>query len=414
MSVALDDFSEATPAARRANAPPLPRPRPLTERRLRHFFSLEDFQKAARRHLPHMLYGFASGGVETDAALRDNREAFGDYALIPRGLVDVSARQQTTSLFGVRYAAPFGIPPMGGSALFAYRADEVYARVAAACNIPMILSGASLVRLEEVRAAGTTCWYQAYIPSDEGRIMRLLDRVEAAGFETLVVTVDVPVGANRENNIRNGYSLPLRPSPRMVWQGATHPRWLIETALRTYVRHGMPHIENLDAHRGPPVVSATAMRDEGPRERLSWTDIDAIRRRWPGKLVIKGIVAVADAVLAREHGVDGVMVSNHGGRQLDYAIAPLRVLPEIRAVAGDMAVILDSGVRRGTDVLKALTLGAQFVFVGRPFLFATTVAGEPGLRHAIGLLSDEIHRDMALLGINDLGELGPEHIRKIR
>ncbi len=396
MSVALDGFSEATPAARRPNAPPLPRPRPLTERRLRRFLSLEDFQHAARRHLPGMLYSFASGGVETDAALRDNREAFADYALIPRGLVDVSARQQTTTLFGVRYAAPFGIPPMGGSALFAYRADEVYARVTAACGIPMILSGASLIRLEEVRAAGATAWYQAYIPADEGRIMRLLDRIEAAGFETLVVTVDVPVGANRENNIRNGYSIPLRPSPRVAWQGVTHPRWLVGTALRTYVRHGMPHMENLDAHRGPPVLSPTAMRDEGPRERLSWNEIAAIRRRWPGKLVIKGIVAVADARLAREHGVDGVMVSNHGGRQLDYAIAPVRVLPEIRAVAGDMAVILDSGVRRGTDVLKALTLGAQFVFVGRPFLFATTVAGEPGLRHAIGLLSDEIHRDMAL------------------
>jgi L-lactate dehydrogenase (cytochrome) len=382
-------------------------------RHLRQFLALDDFEAAAERHLPRMLYGFVSGAAETDASLRDNRAAFGELGFVPRVLADVSGRQTGTSLLGKRYAAPFGIAPMGASALSAYRGDLVFARATAAAGIPMILSASSLIPLEDVRAEGPTAWYQAYLPGEPSRIEALVDRVAAAGFDTFVLTADVPVSANRENNVRNGYSLPLRPNARLAWEGISHPRWLFGTALRTLLNHGMPHFENMDATRGPPVLSSNLIRAIGRRDGLSWEHLELIRARWDGHLLVKGILSAEDARIARDCGADGVIVSNHGGRQLDGTVAPLRVLPEIAAVAGGMAVILDCGVRRGTDVLKALALGAHFVFVGRPFLYAAAVAREPGVRHAITLLWEEIHRNMAMLGITDLSQLSPDFLRRL-
>jgi L-lactate dehydrogenase (cytochrome) len=236
----------------------------------------------------------------------------------------------------------------------------------------------------------------------------------AAGFDTFVLTADVPVSANRENNERNGFTTPLRPSAKLFWDGATHPRWLIGTALKTFVNHGMPHFENTDATRGPPILSRDLTRAFGLRDQLAWEHLAFIRERWAGKLIVKGVLAAEDARLARENGADGVIVSNHGARQLDGAIAPLHVLPEIVDAAGDMVVMYDGGIRRGTDVLKALALGAAFVFVGRPFLFAAAVGGEAGARHAAELLAKEIDRDMALLGITRLDQLRPEHVRRMR
>jgi L-lactate dehydrogenase (cytochrome) len=390
------------------------RPASAVPRPLRRFLSLDDFEAAARRHLPRMLYGFVSGAVETDASLRDNRDAFAEWGFVPRVLVDVAPRDTMKTLLGRRYAAPFGIAPMGASALSAYRGDLVFAGASAAAGLPMILSGSSLIRMEEVRVAGPTAWYQAYLPGEPARIEPLVDRVAQAGFDTFVLTVDVPVSSNRENNVRNGYSLPLRPNPRLAWEGISHPRWLFGTALRTLRHHGMPHFENLDATRGPPVLSANLIRAIGRRDGLAWEHLELIRARWPGHLVIKGILSPEDARIARESGVDGVMVSNHGGRQLDGAISPLRALPGVVAEAGGMAVMLDGGIRRGSDVLKALALGAHFVFIGRPFLYAAAVAGEPGVRHAITLLWEEIHRNMAMLGITDLAQMRPEMLMRIR
>ena len=279
-------------------------------------------------------------------------------------------------------------------------------------NVPMILSAASLINLEDVRREYPAAWYQAYLAGDPSRIEPLVDRVAAAGYDTFVVTADVPVSANRENNIRNGFQVPLVLTPRVAWDVATHPRWLFGTWMRTLMSHGMPHFENMDATRGPPVLSQNLMRNIGDRDQLAWKHVELIRRRWKGKLVVKGLLAPQDARIARECGVDGVMVSNHGGRQLDYAVSPLRTLPEIAAQANGMTVMLDSGVRRGTDVIKALALGAQFVFVGRPFLYAAVVAGEPGVCRAIGLLKEEVHRDMALLGVRSIAEITPELVRR--
>ena len=397
-----------------AQQPSEARPAERAPRGLRRFLSLEDFERAARRHLPRMLHGFISGASETDASLRDNREAFAEWGFVPRVLVDTADRDTVTELLGRRYAAPFGIAPMGASALSAYRGDLVFARAAAAAVLPNILSASSLIPLEEVRAEGPTSWYQGYLPGDPSRIEPLVDRVAEAGFDTFVLTVDVPVSANRENNVRNGYSLPLRPTPRLAWQGISHPRWLFGTALRTLVNHGMPHFENMDAFRGPPVLSGNLVRAFGQRDGLSWDHLELIRHRWHGHLVVKGVMSAEDARLAREFGADGVIVSNHGGRQLDGTASPLRVLPAVAAEARGMAVMLDGGVRRGTDVLKALALGARFVFVGRPFLCAAAVRGEPGVRHAITLLWEEVQRNMAMLGITDLSQMGQEHLLRLR
>jgi len=385
----------------------------VVPRALRRYLSLDDFELAARRRLPKFLYGFISGGAETDAARADNRRAFEEYGFVPRVLNDVSGREQTTTLFGKTYAAPFGIPPMGSAALCAYRGDVVLARAAAAMNVPMILSASSLIKLEDVRRENPAAWYQAYLAGEPARIEPLVDRVAAAGYDTFVVTADVPVPANRENNIRNGFQVPLAITPRVAWDIATHPRWLFGAWARTLVKHGMPYFENMDAMRGPPLLSKNLMRNIGQRDQLAWKHVELIRRRWKGKLVVKGLIAPADARIARESGVDGVIVSNHGGRQLDCTVSALRTLPEIAAEASGMTVMLDGGIRRGTDVLKALALGAHFVFVGRPILFAAVAAGEAGVQRALTLLKEEIHRDMALLGVRSIGEISSDLVRRL-
>ena len=297
---------------------------------------------------------------------------------------------------------------MGGTSLAAYDGDTVLARTAAALNIPMIQSGASLTPLEDVKEVGPTAWFQAYLPGRPRRSSRRSSSARsAAGFETLVLTVDVQVAANRENNFRNGYSSPLKPTPRLAWDGAIRPRWLFGTFLRTIMNHGMPHLENMGFER-IPILSGSLERPRLARDGLSWEHVELMRRIWKGKLVLKGVLAKEDVRIARESGVDGIMVSNHGGRQLDGTVAPLRMLPAVKSEAGNMAIMMDSGIRRGTDVLKALALGADFVFIGRPFLYAAAIAGEAGVRHAVKLLREEIDRNMAMLGISKLAEMRRE------
>ncbi|OWW19912.1 alpha-hydroxy acid oxidase [Noviherbaspirillum denitrificans] len=380
-------------------------PEPSLPRKLARILSLDDFEDAARRHLPRPLFGYISGAAEDNRSLDDNREAFDEYCFLTRVLVDVSQRSQGISLFGKHYSAPFGIAPVGISALSAYRGDIVLAESALQANIPAIMSGTSLIPMEEVAARAPGTWFQAYLPADESRIDGLVDRIARAGFETLVVTVDIPVWANRENNIRAGFSTPLRPSLRLAWDGLVRPRWLAGTLARTLLTTGMPHFENSFATRGAPILSRTAIRDTTGREHLNWTHIARIRRAWRGPLVLKGILHPDDAERARSVGADGIIVSNHGGRQLDGAASALRMLPHVLDRVGDLPVMLDGGIRRGTDVLKALALGARAVFAGRPFMYAAAVAGSAGVGRAIQLLHDEVDRNMAMLGINRLDEL---------
>jgi L-lactate dehydrogenase (cytochrome) len=374
--------------------------------RLRKILSLADFEAAARGFLPRPLFGYVSGAAEDGLSLAANRDAFERLKFRPKVLVDVSRRSQETTIFGRTYASPFGIAPVGISAISAYRGDIALAQAAQHDNIPAIMSGTSLIPMETVRAAAPGTWFQAYLPGDGARRDALIDRVKAAGFSTLVVTVDIPVWANRENNVRTGFSLPLRPSLRLAMDGLARPRWLCGTFLRTLINHGMPHFENSFATRGAPMLSASAIRDTTGRDHLSWADIARIRERWRGNLVIKGILHVEDATRAASIGADGIIVSNHGGRQLDGAVEPLQVLPGISdAVGSDLVVMMDSGIRRGADVLKALALGARFVFVGRPFMYAAAVGGAPGVRHAISLLRDEVDRNMAMLGACTVEEI---------
>jgi L-lactate dehydrogenase (cytochrome) len=381
-----------------------------TPRRFRDLLALDDFERHARRLLPDMIFQYVAGAVETGAAMRASREAYSRYSFLPRMMVDTSARNAAVTLFGKTYSAPFGIPPLGGSAFVAYRGDLVFAEAAAQMNVPMILSASALIKLEDVIARNKDSWFQAYLAGDQARIDRLVNRVEAAGYGTLVVTADTPILGNREHNTRSGFSMPIRVTPKVVIQSALHPRWLFGTVARTFLMHGAPHFENTEAERGPPMLSRNAIRNSNARDKLSWRHLEAIRRRWKGTLLVKGLQAPADAVLSRECGADGIVLSNHGGRQLDYAAAPLDVLPQIAAAKGDMKVIVDSGIRRGTDVLKAIALGADFVLIGRPFLYAAAIGGVPSVLHAIGILKAEIDRDMALLGVNRLSELTPDFL----
>jgi L-lactate dehydrogenase (cytochrome) len=382
---------------------------------LANIFCLDDFEPAARRHLPKPLFGYVSGATETNATLIENRRSFSDWTWLPRALVNVAGRSTALELFGKTYAAPFGIAPMAIAALTAYRGDLALAQAAQAASIPMVMSSSSLIPMEDVAAAAPDTWFQVYLPRDEAAAVGLVRRVQRARFGVLVITIDSAVVPNRENNLRNRFRTPVRPDWRFLWDGVTHPRWATGTFLRTMIKHGMPHFENGGATRGLPLVARHADRDFSGREHADWTIIETLRALWDGPLVLKGILHPDDARRARALGADGVIVSNHGGRQLDGAVAPLHVIERVAEACGERTVVMaDSGFRRGTDVLKALSLGAKCVFIGRPFNYAAAVAGADGVTHAIALMKNEIRADLGLLGVNALAELGPHLLERRR
>src|ERR1700744_4588944 len=379
---------------------------------MKNILSLDDFERAAEKRLPSCIFAYVEGGTETNSARTANRKDFGLYDLVPRMFKDVGVRNLEHTLLGERYSAPFGISPMGFCGLTSYRGDLVMARSAAAANIPMVLSATSLIPLEEIRPANPRAWFQAYLRGQLDAIDPMIDRVERAGFETLVITADVPVVGSRENNIRAGFTAPLRPSLRLAWDGITRPRWLTGVLAKTLLTHGVPYFENGEHVRGSPVISPSAIRDFTGQDRLDWGHVRHIRKRWRGKLILKGLLAADDVRLARELGADAVVASNHGGRQLDYAVSALAVLPELLEAAGPMPVFIDGGFRRGTDVIKALALGAAFVFIGRPFNYAAAVGGDKGVAHAVALLREEMDRDMALMGVCSIGEIDRSFVRR--
>ena len=375
--------------------------------------NLNDFQAAAKRVLPRAIYGYVENGSEDETSLQSNREAFLDYRLVTRVLRDVEHRHQTVSLFGKTFAAPFGIAPMGGSAAVTYDADRRMARAASKAGIPFALSGNSITPMERVARVCPGAWFASYQSPNTRAIEGMVSRVADAGFGVFVMTADVPEGSNREKDHRAGFSQPIRFNRKIVLDGMRRPGWVVSTALRTLLTRGVPHIDNLDYNGGPSLFSRSVTKIAS-HASLSWAHVELVRKRWKGPLVVKGLLSREDARIAREAGVDGIVVSNHGGRQLNGAAAPIHVLPGIVEEAKGLTVLIDSGFRRGTDVLTALAMGAHFVLIGRPFLFAAAVGGEAGVRHAIDLLSKEIDRDMAMLGLHRLGEIGPEMLLNVR
>lgn len=384
----------------------------MSKRNLKRFLSLRDFEAEAKALLPKPLFAYVSGAVEDEQSLNENRSAFKQFSFKPNVLVDVSNIDTSIRLFGQKYSTPVGVAPMGLAAMTSYRGDVALAVAAKNAGVMCIMSGSSLIRLEEVMDAAPGTWFQAYLPGQQAQIHALIDRVKQAGVETLVLTVDTPVAANRENNIRAGFSTPLRPSLSLAWQGVTHPKWLLGTFAKTLLCHGMPHFENNYATRGTPILSSNVLRDFSDRGHLTWEHVTAVRHMWSGPLVIKGILNGRDAAKAKSIGADALIVSNHGGRQLDGSVAPLHVLSEIIESAGGLPVMLDSGVRRGTDVLKALALGAMAAWVGRPFNYAATVGGEAGVSHAIDLIKQEVKRDMGLLGVTSVSGITARHVHR--
>jgi isopentenyl diphosphate isomerase/L-lactate dehydrogenase-like FMN-dependent dehydrogenase len=379
----------------------------------RRALNIEDLHAAAARRLPRVAYDFLAGGTEDDVTLAANRAAFERIRLQPRVLVDVSQRSQQTMLWERTFDAPFGIAPTGAAGLYSFEADIALARAARRANVPFVLSTASFVPMERVAAeAGGAPWFQLYMSKDLAQAERLVLRALEAGFEALVITTDIPVGANREYNRRNRFEIPVHLSAGNMLDGLLHPRWLAGVFLRTLVRSGVPRFQNVEVNAGGRITSPTLAEFRSRRDALDWRDFAWLRRLWPKKLMVKGILTVEDARLAAQHGADGIFVSNHGGRQLDGAPSPIEVLaPIVAAVGGRMKIFVDGGFRRGSDIVKGLALGADMVFLGRAPLYGATVGAEDGVLHALELLRKEVDRVMALIGCPTIAQLGPEYLR---
>ena len=378
----------------------------------RRALNIFELQEIARRRLPGGVYGFVEGGVEDNQARDNNRAVFERIRFRPRSPVDVSHRSQQVELFGRKFAAPFGIAPMGIAGVFAFDADIQMAKAAERMNVPFTLSNMSTVSMEVVgEQANHARWLQAYPSNDRERGAKFAARAAAAGYELLMLTTDVPVVSNRENNVRNGFTLPVRITPRLLFDGATHPRWSIEVLGRTLMKYGIPRLENTDRGDRPSILAGPDWDVRDRRVAIDWEFIRYMRDRWKAPLLVKGTLHPADAEMAVRVGLNGVVVSNHGGRQLDGAISPIEALPEIRAAVGkNLKILADSGFRRGTDILKALALGADFILLGRAAMFGVIAGGEEGVAHALSLLKAEVDRDLALLGCTSISALNPEFL----
>jgi isopentenyl diphosphate isomerase/L-lactate dehydrogenase-like FMN-dependent dehydrogenase len=387
--------------------------------RLDDAINIEDLHRMAKRRLPKVAFDFIEGGLEDEHGLKRNTSAFQKHLLLPRYLVDVSKRDQTQTIFDQTFSSPFGISPTGGAGLFRRGADLMLAQAAADANIPYIMSGSSNASMESAaRVAPNHAWYQLYAARDGAISEDLIRRAGDCGLKGLVLTVDVPVHSKRERNMRNGFAnirgnwmraaLSLKPS--LLAEAMTHPGWVVE-----YMRHGgTPVLENWLPYAGANATAEDTVkfnRSQVPAHAQTWKDLEKYRRLFPRTLIVKGIMNPADAVRAAEIGCDGVIVSNHGGRQLDQAPASLDVLPAVKAAVGDrMTVMLDSGVRRGADILIALCLGAQFVFFGRPTLYGAVAGGLPGVKKAVDIFRTEIDTVMAQIGCPSLDQLGPDFL----
>lgn len=358
------------------------------------FFSVEDARIAARGRLPKIIFDLIDGAAGSEYANAQNISQIDQIRLQPRVLVNTENRNLEKNLFGKKWSLPFGIAPMGMCDLSWPGADKMLAAAAVKFNMPMGLSTMASSNIEDTfERAGTNAWFQLYVGQSEDEAFNLVKRAGTSGYDTLILTVDVPIVAPRPREQRNGLQVPLKIGPSQLIDFALHPQWSLATLLA-----GVPQMANQSGQR--------KIERNQIRGRVDWAFLQRLRERWPGKLIVKGVLCAEDAVKIRDAGVDAVYVSNHGGRQLDSAPAAIQMLPIIRAAVGDdFPLLFDSGVRNGEAVIKALALGADFVLLGRPFLYALGAGGESGLHCVINLLSQQIGAALAQLGIPDINDI---------
>ena len=371
--------------------------------------SIEDLRGLAKRRLPRAIFDFFDGGAEDEVTLRENRAAFERIRLLPRVLVDVSKIDTAVDVLGRPSSLPLAIAPTGGISAGRHGAELILARAAKAYGVPFTMATPSAFTIERVaKEVGGRLWFQLYAVRDQEFRRNLVSRAKNAGYEALLVTVDLPVSGKRERDPRNGFHTPYSPNWRNSRDVIFKPAWALDM-----LRHGLPGMANLEGYRfstpvGTDIVTAVGREmDAG----LDWEYIKRLRDEWPGKLLLKGVERPDDAERAAAVGCDGVVVSNHGGRQLDGATPTLDALPAIASAVGTkLTVLLDGGVRRGVDILKARALGAQAVLTGRATLFGAMAGGEPGARRALEILSTELQRAMQLCGVRSAAEIGPHLI----
>lgn len=367
-------------------------------------YNLADLRLRARKILPKGLFEFVDRGTENELALSTLRAALDRVMFRPHVFVDVSARSTSTDFFGKPSAMPLAVAPTGAAGLLWFDGEIQVARAAHNMGVPFILSTASIVSMERVAAeAGGRLWFQLYMWPDRNLSMELVDRAKASGYEALIVTADTPVSPNREYNKHNGFSLPMRISSRNILDVAMHPRWFLNVFARYLMRSGVPVLENY-----PASMRVRLNQPQTPFrcDSLNWDDLRQLRKKWSGPLIVKGILRADDAVRAHECGADAIVVSNHGGRNLDASVPPFTVLPEIiDTLAKRMDVWVDGGMSRGSDVVKAIAMGAKGALVGRGPLWGVSCDGEPGARLALQIYKDEIDRVMAYVGASSVAAL---------
>jgi (S)-mandelate dehydrogenase len=371
--------------------------------------SIEDLRQIARRRLPRAIFDFFDGGAEDEVTLRENRAAFERVRLLPKVLVNVAKVDLGTELFGVRATLPLAIAPTGGISAGRAGAELALARAAKAFGVPFTLATPAAFTIERVaEEVGGRLWFQLYAVREHEFREKLIGRAAKAGYEAMLVTVDLPVSGKRERDPRNGFRTPYNPNWRNSRDVVFKPAWLLEIIM-----HGLPGMANFDGYRfstpqGTDIATAVGREMDAA---LDWEAIKRIRSLWPRKLLLKGVERPEDAERAAAIGCDGVVVSNHGGRQLDGAAPTLEALPNVaRAVGSRMTVLLDGGVRRGVDILKARALGAHGVLTGRATLFGAMAGGEPGARRALEILASELERSMQLCGVASVAAIGPDLI----
>ena len=361
-----------------------------------------DARRIARQRLPRLVFDFIEGAAGREIAAGRNTKALDAVALQPRVLQDVSKRSSGVSLLGSGFALPFGIAPMGMCNLIWPEADRMLARAARAFDIPVCLSTAASSTIEEMAQwAGPNAWFQLYVSHSPEVALSLAERAEKAGYDKLILTVDVPQVSRRVRDLRNGFTMPFQIGPRQFTDFARHPRWALAT-----LRHGAPAPRNF-----PQDDDALRFDRKASRAGAHWQFLDRLRNVWKGKLIVKGVTSAADARRIRKAGADAVWVSNHGGRQLDSAPAAISLLPAIRAAVGpDYPLIFDSGIRSGEDILRAMAMGADFAMLGRPVLFSIGADGERGLNSMLAIMAEEIDIALAQIGLSDINGISPRNL----